>query len=380
MAGASGRGAVETLYMVNTRVGGQPPRSGTAPHGGKNWSEVCQWVQQPDGSVRTSGGSAAAPFPARSGGGSGLPVSPQPQRAFRPQRGPHGADGGGGGGARALAGRRASSKGGACTGDLLSPQGLYRDRGIKSGSGSSRGCSTGTSRSATSRSSSRDALARDGDVSSRGSSGWETCTNSSEHSRPNTPPANALVATAAAKDLFMPEPVRTSHPGILEEHVQTPPAPEPAAGTEGTSFVAAVESLAVSVPLTPGMSLGRDPCGRDRDKHAERGVWSVAPLANYLKVVAVQIDKNMTDRRTPSAERLDAFISRLVANTKRQLKHAPKRERKSLQDLFSKGFQGFWNFTLNEKVTATTPEDLKWVLISLIENLVGDFNLSPSIL
>jgi hypothetical protein len=178
----------------------------------------------------------------------------------------------------------------------------------------------------------------------------------------------------------MPEPVRTSHPGILEEHEQTPPAAEPAGGTDGTSFVAAVESLAASVPLTPGMSLGRDPCGRDRDKHAERGVWSVAPLANYLKVVAVQIDKNMTDRRTPTAERLDAFISRLVANTKRQLKHAPKRERKNLQDLFSKGFQGFWNFTLNEKVTATTPEDLKWVLISLIENLVGDFNLSPSIL
>ncbi|CAE8598017.1 unnamed protein product, partial [Polarella glacialis] len=71
--------------------------------------------------------------------------------------------------------------------------------------GSSRGCSSGKS----SRSSSRKSGdARDGDISSRCSSGgWDTSTNSSGMSRPHTPPD--VAPSPPGSNLLMPDPIRT---------------------------------------------------------------------------------------------------------------------------------------------------------------------------
>jgi len=106
----------------------------------------------------------------------------------------------------------------------------------------------------------------------------------------------------------------------------------------------------------------------------------VEPLAKYLKGVALQIDANLRDERLPTVERLDTFVSKLVSNAHRQLKHAPRKARHTLQAMFSRRFQKFWNFTRNEKVRTTTPEELKWALISLIEHLISEFAVNPDAL
>jgi len=98
----------------------------------------------------------------------------------------------------------------------------------------------------------------------------------------------------------------------------------------------------------------------------------VEPLAKYLKGVAQKIDANLRDSQLPTAERLDTFVSRLVVHTQRKLKRAPKKVRHSLQVLFEQRFQKFWNFSQNEKVRATTPEELQRVLTTIVENLASE--------
>jgi len=211
----------------------------------------------------------------------------------------------------------------------------------------------------------------------------------------------------------MPDPIRTSlilPPALLDdEHVvevkaEGPGATEtplPVVGTgpgaslsaggggfcDARSLGAAGASVAndaaagttASGNNRPGMPLKRDPYGRDGGSSsgrvrldAKQG-WSVEPLCKYLKDVACQIDANLRDECLPTAERLEAFVSRLVVNTQRQLKHAPRKERHTLQALFSRRFQKFWDYARNQKVRSTTPEELKWALVTLVENLFAEF-------
>jgi len=144
-----------------------------------------------------------------------------------------------------------------------------------------------------------------------------------------------------------------------------------------------------------GMPLTRDPFGRDADSggsssskrskfSCRTGVssagWSVEPLAKYLKGVAERIDTNLREECVPSAERLEVFVSRLVSHTQKQLKNAPRKDRHTLEKLFSNRFQTFWDVTRNQKVRATTPEELKWALVSLVENLFSEFAVCPDAL
>lgn len=130
-----------------------------------------------------------------------------------------------------------------------------------------------------------------------------------------------------------------------------------------------------------GMPLKRDPCGRDESSSMRRletrSGWSVEPLAKYLKGVALQIDTNLRDECLPSDERFETFVSRLVSHTKKQFKNAPRKDRHTLQALFSSRFQKFWDFTQNQKVRSTSPEELKWALVTLVENLFAEFAGSP---
>lgn len=344
--------AVDTLSVPPTR-----------PSAGKKWSEVCQGVQQPDGSVRT---------PALLKGGGCVASAASPPRLLRPA---------------SVGGLRRPSR----SGSLRVPLGAAG--GASSRGGSSRGCSSGKSSRSSSRDPardgySRDGHSRDGDISSRCSSGgWETSTNSSNPSRPHTPP-DAAPSPCTSRGLLMPNPIRTNLlclPALLDN---SEPATE-AGRAEGTSSApcppelpaaCADESLA-AIHARPGMPLTNDPLGRDGSRRpGARDVWSVEPLAKYLKGVAMQIDANLRNERLPTSERLDSYVSKLVSNSRRKLQHAPRKVRHVLQTMFSRRFQKFWNFTRNEKVRSTTPEELKWVLITLVEQLVSDFAVNPDAL
>lgn len=128
-----------------------------------------------------------------------------------------------------------------------------------------------------------------------------------------------------------------------------------------------------------GVAIKWDPCGRDGPRRCEPKVskeWSAESLAKYIKSVAAQIEANVQNSCLPTVEKLDAFVFRLVANTHRLMRHAPKKARHTLQSLFSLRFQRFWNFMHNEKVSATTPEELIAGLTSVIEGLVSDVGVN----
>jgi len=136
--------------------------------------------------------------------------------------------------------------------------------------------------------------------------------------------------------------------------------------------------LAAIMECKPGK---KDPFGRDNPARSQvRGEWSAEPLAKFLQGIVSQIDANLQNHCVPTSEKLDTFVSRLVANTHRQVKHAPKRIRKLLQELVAKRFQKIWNFVRNEKVRSISPEELKGALIGLIESLTADFEVNPEVL
>mmetsp|Transcript_13910 Transcript_13910/g.26876 ORF Transcript_13910/g.26876 Transcript_13910/m.26876 type:complete len:339 (-) Transcript_13910:116-1132(-) len=305
-----------------------PKRPGV---GGLKWSEVRQTVQQPDGSVRTS-----APFK----GGACSAVSPSRTRPLG-------------------------------LGKYEGPTKATNATASSSREGASRGGSSGKS----SRSSSRDPLARDGDVSSRCSSGgWDTSTNSSEMSRPRTPPDAAPSPSATA--LLMPDPIRTSQmlpPALFDEVPETK--------EKGPT----ADDVVLSAILEHRAGLKWDPFGRDRrpleaKKSHEKQEWSPEPLVKYLQGVVAQIDANLQNHCVPTSEKLDAFVSRLASNMHRQTKHAPKSARHLLQSMFKKSFRKIWNFVRNEKVSATTPPELKVALQGVIDNVAADFGVNPELL
>lgn len=321
------------------------------PGGGLKWSEVCERVQQPDGSVRTS-----PPFKS---GGTASAASPPRPRVTGLGLGHH------------LS--KATLSAAACS-----------SRG-----GSSRGGSSGKS----SRSSSRDPLARDADISSRCSSGggWDTSTQSSEPSRPRTP-IDIAPSPSGSNALFMPDPIRTMPmlpPALFDDEQCVAGAVEKGDGScvfqvdpPGPPSWQRVQCSSLEdVGQHPadsrlGMPLKRDPYGRDGPRRSEaRGEWTVEPLAKYLKGVATQIEANLQKHGSPTAEKLDAFVHRLVANTQRQTRHAPKKVRHALQSMFAKRLVKFWNFVRNEKIRSTTPEELKVALVSLGDCLNAEFGL-----
>mmetsp|Transcript_34867 Transcript_34867/g.89528 ORF Transcript_34867/g.89528 Transcript_34867/m.89528 type:complete len:369 (+) Transcript_34867:141-1247(+) len=343
---AAARSAVDSIGCAVTAAAAAPQRPSAI---GKTWNEACARVQHSDGSVRT-----APPFKSAT-----TSAATSPPRPRRPANGGH-----------SLFPRR-PSRGGLGVGGGASSRG-----------GSSRGGSSGKSSRKSSRSSSRD-IARDGDISSRCSSGcWETSTNSSEPSRPRTPP-DAAQSPFASKGLLMPDPIRTSlilPPALLDDE-------HPAENKRESPCMEEVPGPTCDEPLAvgdtrPGMPLKWDPYGRDGSRRLEikTSGWSVEPLAKYLKGVAMQIDANLRDECLPTSERLEAFVSRLVANTQRKLKQAPRKVKHTLQALSARRFQKFWNFARNEKVRATTPEELKWALLTLIENLISEFAVNPDAL
>merc|ERR1712083_811311 len=107
------------------------------------------------------------------------------------------------------------------------------------------------------------------------------------------------------------------------------------------------------------------------------GNWTAAPLLKYLKRVAMQIETNVQNQRMPTPARLDAFVSKLIEESKRKFRNAPKKVRGALQHHFAQQFEAHWDFLQNAKVKDITPEELKWSLISLIETLVSVFNVNP---
>jgi hypothetical protein len=122
-----------------------------------------------------------------------------------------------------------------------------------------------------------------------------------------------------------------------------------------------------------GVALTQDPYGRDAPRRSlVKAAWSPESLAKYLKGVASQIDSNIQNERLPTAEKLDAFIKRLVSNTHRQLRHAPKKARRSMNELCARVFYRFWNFSRNEKVGNTSPEELTSVLLCIVEALLSE--------
>jgi len=179
---------------------------------------------------------------------------------------------------------------------------------------------------------------------------------------------------SGTKGLLMPDPIRTGlvlPPALLDD-------PEPGAEGKVISTGSTCDDASTSISETrPGMPLKRDPYGRDAPRRCEvKAAWSAEPLTKYLKSVVTQITTNLQDKRLPTAEKLETFITRLVANTQRQLKHAPRKVRHALQATFTRLFQKYWNFARNEKVRATTPEELKCTLVSLVEALT-EFASNP---
>lgn len=179
----------------------------------------------------------------------------------------------------------------------------------------------------------------------------------------------------------MPEPIRT--------HVRLPPTILLDDHTDCKYNESTVVDTHVPIPeesqLTCetkfGMSFKSDPFGRDKPRHSStKAKWSAGPLAKHLRGVVWQIDSNIQNKITPSAEKLDAFVSRVVANAHRQMRLAPRKVRTPLQSMFGLRFQKFWDFARNEKVRGTTPEELKSTLLHLIEGLVADFGANQETL
>jgi len=173
----------------------------------------------------------------------------------------------------------------------------------------------------------------------------------------------------------MPDPIRTMPmlPPALFDVEQEQKQAQDTGGPSSEDL-----HLAAIMECKPGK---KDPFGRDNPERREvRSEWSAEPLAKFLQGIVSQIDANLQNHCVPTSEKLDTFVSRLVANTHRQMKHAPKRIRKLLQDLFAKRFQKIWNFVRNEKVRSISPEELKAALIGLIESLTSDFEVNPEVL
>jgi len=170
-----------------------------------------------------------------------------------------------------------------------------------------------------------------------------------EPMRPATPPKKLK--------LIMPDPVR-----IMQKTLIMPES-------DGKL------QMPVSLRVGRVAPLKRDPYRRDAQRRLTRAKFSLESFVEYFKGVSAKVDENIKNDRMPTTAKLDAFTSRLLESTRKQLRHAPKTLKHSLQVIVSRHFQKFWDFAKNEKVAAITPEELKATLVSLIEALASEFKL-----
>jgi len=146
--------------------------------------------------------------------------------------------------------------------------------------------------------------------------------------------------------------------------------------TPDLKVVVGDEDTSVPVERRQRIPLKRDPYGRDFFHHFRaKGEWSVEPLAKYVHKVALQIESNLQKERMPTTDKLDAYVSRLVANIHRFIKHAPKKVRNQLQRECSRKLQKFWHFVRNEKMRAIKLQELGNAVTSLDESLISDFGI-----
>eukprot|EP00927_Polykrikos_kofoidii_P024443 TRINITY_DN22225_c1_g1_i1.p1 TRINITY_DN22225_c1_g1~~TRINITY_DN22225_c1_g1_i1.p1 ORF type:complete len:381 (+),score=53.89 TRINITY_DN22225_c1_g1_i1:148-1290(+) len=336
LSGIGGRGAEATLGARASEgtLGGIPAR--------RPWDELKQKVLQPDGAVRTPvqrfGPTTKAPSPAAAAAAASphrpRQAGPSQPRAVRPYNAGLG-----------VSMSTASSRG-----------------------NSSRGNSSG---GASSRSSSRDIGSFDADISSKDSSGyWETSTNSSEPSRPLTPP-EVSPSPLGTKGVLHPHPIRIL-PELLDEEVEDTVEIDEVDVDNKTSGAGA-DDIEPEVSR-PGMPLKSDPYCRDAPRRSEvKAQWTPSALTKYLKKYMAQIASNLKHKKMPTADQLDAFTSRLVANIQKNLESAPTKVRHALQALIGRKFHKFWDFARNEKVRQTTPDELRSALSGAIESLM-EFN------
>jgi len=182
----------------------------------------------------------------------------------------------------------------------------------------------------------------------------------------------------------MPDPIRTNLmlPTTLfdDDHVAEskgdPPLVDLSSREAAQSGLGCEEVAQVQLPCDPQARLVAAKFRRSQhgcDALCRRGEppareWSAAPLVNYLRGVVHQIEHNLQHHCVPTAEKLDAFVSRLLAITQRHARRAPKKRRQALQALLSRK-----SFARHGSSRATTPEELKAALNYLIEDLLRDF-------
>jgi hypothetical protein len=158
-----------------------------------------------------------------------------------------------------------------------------------------------------------------------------------------------------------------------------PPEPNPELGSalsfckleeRDVELIVKVEEDPQHPTPLPGMPLRWDPYGRDRTR-LEMRAWTAESLAKYLRKVVTHIEANLKKNCVPAAEKLDSFVAQLVANTHRQIKNAPKKDKSVLQGLFAQRLNKFWDFPRNMKVRVTTPEELRQALLLVLEGLAA---------
>jgi len=186
------------------------------------------------------------------------------------------------------------------------------------------------------------------------------------------------------KTIFIVDQQSCSITTALMGDLQQLSEPKPASFTGGNEMLGttcADDAPGVSADRNyrPGMKWNWDPYGRDRCVEVKKE-WSVEPLAKYLKGQVEHIDNYLTKNQYPNPERMDAWVAKLVANMQRHFKHAPKRVRHSLEKLCGQRFQKFRNFKRNEKVKTPSPEELKWLLVNLVENMLSDYTVNSDTL
>eukprot|EP00929_Paragymnodinium_shiwhaense_P098604 TRINITY_DN60089_c1_g1_i1.p2 TRINITY_DN60089_c1_g1~~TRINITY_DN60089_c1_g1_i1.p2 ORF type:complete len:449 (-),score=93.94 TRINITY_DN60089_c1_g1_i1:169-1515(-) len=379
LGGLGSSGGLQAASVASPDVGSGPggaaaPKragGGVASSQRRNWSEVCQTVQHSDGSVRTSPPFKSGAAPPSAASATVATAGGRPRAAGL---------GGMGIGKFEPLGKASGSTQAASASTL---GGVCSSRG-----GSSRGGSSGKSSRSSSRTS-RDPHARDADESSRCSSGggWDTSTNSSG-SRPRTPEYVAPSPAGAGSGLAMPDPIRTKYvfPTLLDGVEAAPREPDSSKGSDdnllGSTATSEHRSAQPSVAEPLAQASVTDPCGRDGPRRSTRpkdSEWSAEPLAKYIKSVAAQIEANLQNHFPISTENFDKYVFRVVANTHRQMRHAPRKAKHSLEGLFSKRLEKFWHFMHNKKLKATTPEELRLALCSIVEALVTEFSVNPDI-
>jgi len=119
--------------------------------------------------------------------------------------------------------------------------------------------------------------------------------------------------------------------------------------------------------------LGSDPFGRDAPATARTSPkLALERLSTYVSGVVCKIDDNLRHGLSPSEEKFDRFLSKLVCNMRRRIQDSPRNNRKHLVSIVEKSFVLFWNFRLNQKIRNSSPEELKEALLLINQSLFAE--------